>query len=56
MPRLNTWIVAGVAAFAVVAVLYVILVRDVHASKPASLAALAQDQSPQAMPEVGFTR
>jgi thiol-disulfide isomerase/thioredoxin len=56
MPRLNPWIVAAIAAaFAVVAVLYVILTRDVHASKPASLAALAQDQTPQAMPEVGFT-
>jgi thiol-disulfide isomerase/thioredoxin len=56
MPRLNSWIAAGAAAaFAVVAVLYVILTRDVHASKPASLAVLAQDSTPQAMPEVAFT-
>ena len=55
MPRLSPWIVAGVAAaFAVVAVLYVIPVRDVHASKPTSLAGLAEDRSPQAMPEVAF--
>jgi thiol-disulfide isomerase/thioredoxin len=56
MPRLSPWIVAAAAAaFAVVAVLYVILMRDVHASKPASLAALAEDQTPQAIPEVAFT-
>ena len=54
MPRLSPWIVAGVAV-ALVAVLYVIHMRDVHAAKPASLAALAEDQVPQAMPEVGFT-
>jgi thiol-disulfide isomerase/thioredoxin len=62
MPRLSPWIVAGAAAaLAVVAVLYVILVRDVHAVRdvqarlPPSLSALVPDRRPQAMSEVAFS-
>ena len=63
MPRARPWIIAGIAvvAAALVTVLYVIPVRDVHAVRdiqaqpPPSLSALVQDRNPQAMPEVAFS-
>lgn len=62
MPRARPWIIAGIAvvAAALVTVLYVIPVRDVHAVRniqarlPPSLSALVADHAPQAMPEVAF--
>jgi thiol-disulfide isomerase/thioredoxin len=54
MPRRNIAALAAAAFFAVVLVLYVIHVRTVHASEPASLAALMMDPQPTAMPQVAF--